>query len=167
MGYGQVQRWIILIAGDVVIDMRMLDDQCYFAAFHRAKLIQVLYEAVSSHEKGRIHVKKRLVGLERLPTEEMKLTFLDGTTATADLVIGADGIRSVVRSLYVGDTPIFSGFVAFRGLPPIGQVRELWPKDSDVPSLWTQQGKHIVTYYLGPGHIELIIDIQYQPVVIY
>lgn len=164
MGYRYVRQRINLIAGDVIIDIRMLDDQSYFAAFHRAKLIQVLYEAVSSHDNGRIHVKKRLVGLERLPTEEMKLTFYDGTTATADLVIGADGIRSVVRSLYVKDTPVFSGYVAYRGLPPMDQVRKLWPEGSDVPSVWTQQGKHIVTY--SPGDIELIIDIRYQPVAI-
>ena len=135
------------MAGDMITDIQMLNDQCYFAAFHRGKLVQLLYEAVSKHENGRINVKKRLVGLERLSTDEMKLKFHDGTTATADLVIGADGIRSVVRSLYVGDAPVFSGFVAHRGLIPMNKVREFWPnEDSEMPGIWTQQGKHIVTY---------------------
>lgn len=128
----------------MVTEIRMLDDQCYFAAFHRAKLIEILYDAVSKHDNGRIHVKKRLAGLERLSTDQMQLSFEDGTIETADLVIGADGLRSVVRSLYVPDTPIFSGYVACRGLPPMDKVREVWLNDSDVPTIWTQQGKHIV-----------------------
>jgi 2-polyprenyl-6-methoxyphenol hydroxylase-like FAD-dependent oxidoreductase len=125
----------------------MLDDQSYFAAFHRAKLIQVLHDAVSSHENSHIHVKKRLVGLERISTTEMKLSFQDGTMATADLVIGADGIRSVVRSIYVGDSPLFSGFVAHRELIPMDKLRGFWPNgDCEVPAIWTQRGKHVVTY---------------------
>lgn len=137
---------VILMAGDVITDMQMLNNQCYFAAFHRPKLIQVLYEAVSKHENGRIHVNKRLTGMERVSPKEMKLNFDDGTTATTDLVIGADGIRSVVRSLYVGDAPVFSGFTAHRGLIPMDKVREFWPnEDSEMPGIWTQQGKHIVT----------------------
>lgn len=31
----------------------------------------------------------------------MSITFIDGTMTTADLVIGADGIHSAVRSQYV------------------------------------------------------------------
>ena len=124
----------------------MLNDHCYFAAFHRTKLIEALYDAVSNHANSRIHVKKRLIGLERV-CKEMKLSFQDGTEAIADLVIGADGIRSVVRSLYVGDTPLFSGFVAHRDLIPMDKIRGFWPNgDSEVPAIWTQRGKHIVTY---------------------
>ena len=139
----------------------MLSDQCYFAAFHRARLIQVLRDAVSQHDNGHIHVRKRLLRLERVTEKEMKLNFEDGTSATADLVIAADGIRSVVRSQYVGDAPKFSGFIAHRELIPMDKVRSLWPKgDSEVPAIWTQQGKHIVTYS-PPRSLVLTTDIPY------
>lgn len=43
----------------------------------------------------RIQLKKRLVDLVQQPEGGVMLLFEDGTTAYADLVIGADGIRSV------------------------------------------------------------------------
>lgn len=139
----------------------MLEGHNYFAAFHRTKLIQTLRETVCEHKNARIHVKKRLVGLKRTSTEQMEMAFDDGTTAAADLVIGADGIRSVVRSLYVTDAPTFSGFVACRGLPPMDKVREVLLKDSDLPTIWTKHGSHVVAFHTIPT--SLIIDIQYLP----
>jgi len=108
-----------------------------------------------------MHVNKRLVKVEKLSDEEMKLEFQDGTTATANLVIGADGIHSVVRSGYLNDDPIFSGIVAYRGLIPMEKVREFWPyDDSDVSGFWTQQGKHFMTYRISYSY--LIEDIRFQ-----
>jgi 2-polyprenyl-6-methoxyphenol hydroxylase-like FAD-dependent oxidoreductase len=95
-----------------------------------------------------MHVNKRLVGLEKLSEQEMKLEFQDGTTSTANLVVGADGIHSVVRSQYLEDDAVFSGYVAYRGLIPMDKVREFWPfEESDVSGFWTQQGKHFMTYH--------------------
>jgi len=117
------------------------------AGLHRAELLQVLFDAVSANKHIKMHTDKRVSGLEKISEKEMKLTFQDGTTATANLVIGADGIHSVVRSHYLKDEPIFSGYVAYRGLIPMEQVREFWPyEDSDVSGFWTQQGKHFMTY---------------------
>lgn len=42
-----------------------------------------------------IQLKKRLVDLVQQPGGGVELLFKDGTSAHADLVIGADGIRSV------------------------------------------------------------------------
>lgn len=117
------------------------------AGFHRAELLQALYEAVRKNPKIQMYVNKRLAKIERVSANEMKLGFQDGSTATANLVIGADGIHSVVRSHYLKDDPIFSGLVAYRGLIPMEKVREFWPwDDSDVSGFWTQQGKHFMTF---------------------
>jgi len=44
--------------------------------------------------------------------------FTDGTTAAADLVVGADGFRSGVREQCAPDVqPIYSGYVVWRGTP--------------------------------------------------
>lgn len=47
--------------------------------------------------------------------ERATVTFTDGTRVTADLVIGADGIRSVVRKqLFSDKEPVFAGEHAYR-----------------------------------------------------
>ncbi len=49
--------------------------------------------------------------------------FSDGTSEGADLVIGADGIASVVRESVAPAThPEFAGYAAFRGLAPESQL---------------------------------------------
>ncbi|GLW94146.1 FAD-dependent monooxygenase [Actinokineospora globicatena] len=47
---------------------------------------------------------KRLVGVEE-DEDSITAVFADGTTATADVLIGADGIRSTVRALIDPDAP--------------------------------------------------------------
>ena len=45
------------------------------------------------------------------------MTFADGTTATADAVIGADGVHSLVRDIIIGpDKPIHRGRIAYRAV---------------------------------------------------
>ncbi|HEY3878887.1 MAG TPA: FAD-dependent monooxygenase [Trebonia sp.] len=50
--------------------------------------------------------------------------FADGTAAEADLVIGADGIHSAVRtSLFGPDAPRFTGKICYRSVIPAAAVR--------------------------------------------
>jgi salicylate hydroxylase len=141
------------MAGDIVTEVRMPNNRKRRrAGFHRAELLEVLYNAVSKNPKIQMHVNKRLAKVEKLSAEEMKLEFQDGSTATTNLAVGADGIHSVVRGHYITDKPIFSGTVAYRGLVPMDIVREFWGyDDSDVSGFWTEQGKHFMTYlFLKP-----------------
>lgn len=81
---------------------------------HRAHLLDVLLEKVPA---SKISTNKRLIGIEwQGSTEDYTLTFHDGTTAKADIVIGCDGIKSAVRShLGFTDQPIYSGQMVYRG----------------------------------------------------
>jgi salicylate hydroxylase len=68
----------------------------------------------------------------------------DGTVETADVVVGADGTHSVVRSSTVGDvTARFSRMVAYRSLIPW----EVLPAGTEqVVRSWLGPGRHLVTF---------------------
>ncbi len=73
-----------------------------------------------------IHLGKKLTGIADDGTR-VTATFADGTTDTADMLIGADGARSIIRD-YVqpeGAPPIareYSGYTNFNGLVPVSET---------------------------------------------
>ncbi|EKD20500.1 uncharacterized protein L3040_004212 [Drepanopeziza brunnea f. sp. 'multigermtubi'] len=86
----------------------------YTARFHRGHLQQALLKHVP---RDTIHLKKKIVSATVDPQDHVKLEFQDGTTATADILIGADGIRSGVRTAFAPDFELeWSGHTAFRGI---------------------------------------------------
>jgi len=146
MGFRYQMQYEMLMIGDVVTEVK-LPQGGHWSGFQRAEFLKVIYEAVSKNDKVRLHTNKRVIKVETASDREMKVTFEDGTEATANLVIGADGIHSVVRSKYLQDEAIFSGIVAYRSLIPTDKVREFWPiDDSDVAGFWSKQGKAFLTY---------------------
>jgi len=64
----------------------------FTARFHSAHLHQALYETLP---KGIVHLGKKTVHVEADPREGVVLYFEDGSSARADICIGADGIHSV------------------------------------------------------------------------
>ncbi|KAH9210006.1 hypothetical protein DL95DRAFT_449023 [Leptodontidium sp. 2 PMI_412] len=86
----------------------------YTARFHRGHLQQALLKHVP---RETIHLKKKLVNATVEDGNYVKMEFQDGSTATADLLIGADGIGSGVRKSFAPDFELeWSGHTAFRGI---------------------------------------------------
>src|SRR6476659_521992 len=84
-----------------------------YLCMHRAELHDALASVVPPEI---IHLNKKLVGLDQVGGRVM-LRFEDGSTASADAVVGADGVHSVVRDIVVGpDTPIHKGRIAYRAV---------------------------------------------------
>ena len=66
-----------------------------------------------------VRLGKRCVGLDRERPARHRLRFADGESAEADVVIGADGIHSMVRAALTEPAPpTYSGLCAFRALVP-------------------------------------------------
>ena len=92
----------------------------------RADLHRALHEQLPA---GVVVTGKRLVGLRQDP-DGVELSFADGATERADTVVGADGLRSVVRAALFGEEePRYSGETAYRGIAEVpvedpGMMRE-------------------------------------------
>ncbi|KKY18201.1 putative mannitol 1-phosphate dehydrogenase [Phaeomoniella chlamydospora] len=79
---------------------------------HRAHLLDVLRQQIP---KTALYTGKKLRLIE-YKGEEYVLTFEDGSMSTADIVVGCDGIKSVVRQhMGINDNPIYSGQMVYRG----------------------------------------------------
>lgn len=72
----------------------------------------------------------------------------DGTELNADLLVGADGVHSAVRTSVFGpETTRFSGYVAYRALVPADAVAHL----PNVVTIRVGPDRHLVTYFVGEG----------------
>jgi salicylate hydroxylase len=115
---------------------------------HRADLIEIL-RAAAEAEGVRIRLGARLSAFTR-PPNEFRVGLDDGTILDADLLVGADGMRSTVRRILFGaDHPRFTGAVAWRAIAPI----EACPDLPDAAVVWTGPGRHAVTYRLRRGSL--------------
>ena len=75
-------------------------------------------------DPGVTKFNKRCVSLGRSSSGRQVIHFADHTTFEADLVIGADGIKSVVRNAVVSHGHlVFSNTYAYRGLIPIDTLK--------------------------------------------
>jgi salicylate hydroxylase len=81
-----------------------------------------------------------------------RVTFAGGATDEAEAVIAADGLHSVARQQLVGDEPVSSNYVAYRGAIPFDRVREHGVDDKAVV-LYIGPRCHFVQYPLRRGEV--------------
>ena len=81
---------------------------------------------------------------------QVELRFADGRSEIADVVIAADGIRSTIReALFHPAPPVFSGFVAWRGLVATADL----PPHLCESAVAFGQGRHINRYLVRRGEL--------------
>ncbi|NUS92978.1 MAG: FAD-dependent oxidoreductase [Nocardia sp.] len=78
-------------------------------------------------------------------------TTQSGTVHEANIVIAADGLHSVARTLFVDDQPVSSAYVAYRGTVPIAEVDR--PVDLSEVVVYVGPRCHFVHYGLRGGDL--------------
>ncbi len=110
---------------------------------YRPDLIDILAEAASEVP---VRFRTAVDDVRHAPDGSVLVQLGDGEELSADVVIGADGIHSVVRrSLFGPQKTRFSGWIAYRALVPRSAV-------PDQPVEATNRvgpGSHVVSYFVG------------------
>jgi len=135
--------------GSVIANVQVTDSSGWNATYgmHRADLVDLLAKALPA---GVVHTGHRCVGYERRGSVA-RVTFENGAVAEGDVVVGADGIHSVLRQhVFPSSRPVFSGTVTYRGVVPAELVPE-WPPESWL--MWLGKGRHFLVYPLRAGKL--------------
>jgi salicylate hydroxylase/6-hydroxynicotinate 3-monooxygenase len=121
-----------------------------YLCMHRADLHGALAGAVPADI---VHLGKKVAGLDQ-KGGVVTLSFEDGSTASANAVIGADGVHSTVRDIVVGpDEPIHKGRIAYRAVFAAERMGgfDIGPSRTK----WWGAGRHIVIYYTTKSKSEV------------
>lgn len=124
-----------------------------------------------------VQLKKRLLRFEETADGAVQLYFEDGTLTEVDLLVGADGLRSVStptissvtleyqltlgsaqavrRQAFPSHDLSFSGMVAFRTLVPLDLVSHILPDLPDATIFYHGAESTIFTTEVGGGKFEL------------
>ncbi len=125
-----------------------------YLQMHRADLHNILTTALLAIAPDAIKLNKELVNIQKHP-DGYALEFADATTHLANILVGADGLKSTVRRT-VFDEPDaeFSGYVAWRGLIPMSQVTiDLDPGSA----VFVSPGRIFVRYPVSKGAVQNIV----------
>jgi len=141
---------------------------------HRAQLHQVLLDQLPP---GTVRLGHRLTELTWGDEGPVRLEFdgpgteTAGTVVEADVVIGADGMHSVVRGRVAAaltpddqtpqqSPPQYSGYVAYRGIAPAEAVSSLSP---DTMYLWTGTTGRLLCYPIDCGRSFTTVLLELEP----
>lgn len=138
----------LLFRSELAVDARAKFGAPYFTV-HRADLHRCLLSAVRQSDAIDVRFATRCAGVfQTLQTASIRLE--SGEFLHADVIVGADGIKSTVQaSLFGYRPPRFTGCVAWRGLVPRNAV----PTVSASTQLWVGPGAHMVHYPLRGGDL--------------
>jgi salicylate hydroxylase len=118
---------------------------------HRADLHNLLIARVKGLKSNVIRLNSRVIGFEETE-DRVQVKLSDGSRVSADILIGADGVKSAVRAQIAGaGQASYTGDAAWRLIVPAERL----PANlmGQVMSVWMGPGRHAVCYYLRGGSL--------------
>jgi len=119
-----------------------------YGVIHRADIHLSIFEAVQNNPLIKFRTSTHV---QRIEQETNSVTVIDqhGERFTADALIGADGVKSVVRAALIGDEARVTGHVVYRAVVET----ENMPKELQInsPVVWAGPHCHLVHYPLRGG----------------
>lgn len=122
-----------------------------YVVMHRNDLLTILLSACRQRNAITLETNRHVVAVDDLG-DGAQVTCADGTVYVCDALIGADGLRSVVRMYLLDDgEPVCEGFVAYRGAIPVEAVLE--HGGLDTIRYWIGPNLHFIQYPLRRGEL--------------
>lgn len=120
-----------------------------YYTLHRADLLRLIAERVQALKADAVQLDATAAGFSE-DEHGAELRLADGSRVSGGAVVGADGIKSVIRPQIVGSTPIlYTGDAAWRvTVPAEALAPELRP---DTVDIWVGPARHAVVYPLRQG----------------
>jgi salicylate hydroxylase len=118
-----------------------------YSQVHRAWLLDVLK---GSLDQSRLRLGSRCVSLTQ-EADAVVVELENGETIRGDVLIGADGLNSIVRKKFAPtDAAEFSGIIGCRTIIPAERARTLG-LDRRQHTWWGSNGRRLITYWVGGG----------------
>ena len=132
-----------------------------YLSMHRADLLNALIGAVRQSNEDAITLNAKASRYAEYAAG-VTLNFEDGSEVRGDILIGADGIKSMVRATILGQTPVhYTGDQSWRILVP---AERLAPDHRpDTVNICVGPGKHGVVYPIRPdGLVNMVGCVEYE-----
>ncbi|SUC82708.1 6-hydroxynicotinate 3-monooxygenase precursor [Pannonibacter phragmitetus] len=114
-----------------------------YITIHRGDMHAVQIDALP---QDRVHFGHKLTAIEERGSDVL-LTFENGRKIAAGLVVGADGINSMIREMLLGpEKPRFSGWVGHRALVNMDKLRASGLQFEACVKWWWEASRHIMAY---------------------
>lgn len=121
-----------------------------YLVLHRGDLLDVLLAHCRASELITLENERTVVDAQIRATGAT-VTCADGSRYETPALIAADGLHSTLRRYVIDDAAVCSGYAAYRGTMPMGEVSHAIAPDDVV--LWVGPGVHLMQYPVRQGHL--------------
>ena len=122
-----------------------------YLVMHRNDLLTILLNACRRSDAITLETHREIVAVEDLGNGA-RVSCADGSIYECDALIGADGLKSVVRKYVIDDgEPVCAEFVAYRGAITMAEVIET--AGLDTIRYWIGPNLHLIQYPLRRGEL--------------